>query len=139
MKKLGLIILSIAAILVGAVILLKDKIFGETKATSDANANASKTASTANVAYVTPPVSGTAVLSRSVSTTIGSISSGKIYIQIENTGSTDGTINVGNGNSVLRAGETWFYNEFKTSGVKQAGEILFNATGTSYLINTEQA
>lgn len=139
MKKIGIFILSIIAIIVGLVLILKDKIFGEFNETSEASktaSTASSTASTSTSPYIIE-TSLTAILSRIVSTTIGTIVSGKIFIQIENTGTTSGTINVGNGNSILRAGETWYYNEFKTPGVKAAGQILFDATGTSFLINTE--
>lgn len=143
MKKLGLLILSSIAIVGGLVLILKDKIFGETNETSEktkGSTTASTTASTSpNVVYVTQSVSGNAVIGSLRVTSSGTLAAGKIFFKIENVGTADGIVNVGTGQRTLKPSEFVVYNQSLNPSVKPSGSVTYNATGTEFIIDTVDA
>lgn len=97
-------------------------------------------------ATTTPTVSITATpaatlsiynnFTRSEFTGAGTITAGKNFISISNTGDANGTINVGNGNTNLAAGRSWQFPVLIGQTQLLSTAVSFDATGTTFLIET---
>jgi hypothetical protein len=145
MKKIGLLILSLVAVTGGLLLIFRNKLFGtvsgqsnELKTASTGSTTAS-TSTSPSIVYVTQNVSGNATIGSVRVTNSGSISSGKIFFKIQNTGEATGTVNVGTGVRTLKPDEFIVYNESLNPSVKPSGSITYDATGTEFIIDTVDA
>lgn len=79
-----------------------------------------------------------AKLGRKEVSNAGTITEGKIYVRIENIGNAVGTLTIDGETSNLNPGDTWQYPDSnRVISTKQMSAIAYNATGTTFLIETE--